>query len=58
MTTYEKIFNARKAAWLDYAQKGGFIRRVRLAYWQYRYDTLSVGKAVKEVTDENYVRQK
>jgi hypothetical protein len=49
MTTYQKIFNVKKAARLDYEQKGGFIRRLRLKFWQYRYDTLTVSKAVKTV---------
>jgi hypothetical protein len=51
MTMYQKIFNAKRAAWMDYEQKGGFIRWLRLKYWQYRYDTLTVGKAAKTVKE-------
>jgi hypothetical protein len=47
MTVYEKISNAEKAARLEYGRKGGFIRWLRLKYWEYRYGTLTVGKAVR-----------
>jgi hypothetical protein len=50
MTLYEKILNAKKEALLDYEQGGGFIRWLRMKYWQYRYDTLTVGKALKTVS--------
>jgi hypothetical protein len=49
MTRYQKIFNAKKAAWIEHERKGGFIRWLCLKYWQYRYDTLTVGGAVKVI---------
>jgi hypothetical protein len=45
MTVYEKIFNARNEARIEYRSKGGFIRLIRYLYWDWRFHRLKLFKA-------------
>jgi hypothetical protein len=51
MTKYEKISAAYEAALIGPGQKKSFIRWLRLQYWKHRYNTLTIGEAIKTVQD-------
>lgn len=48
MTVYEEIQAHKKRAEKIYKEKGGFISRIRLAYWRRKFESLTIGEATKQ----------